>query len=211
MNYKQIIFDVDGTLIDTEYASLHSLQDTVRQLLGRTVPLPDLQFAMFLPDAVSLRRLGIDDVRRGTQMRLEHFLRYLSTVSLFSGMRDTLTELKKRQFSLGIITAETHPEWRAHAHRFQLEDFFDTIICAEDTSRHKPDPEPMRLYLQQTGASEKDVLFIGDSMADIQCAAAAGVDSGFARWSHPSMQLKEATYSFSRPADILRLLSSKSA
>ncbi|WP_010632586.1 HAD family hydrolase [Sporolactobacillus vineae] len=208
MGYKQIVFDVDGTLIDTEYASLHSLQDTIRQLLQRTIPLPELRFAMYLTDAETLRKLGIQDVRHGTEVWHNYYFRkYLSAICLFEEISDVLAELKKNHFGLGIITSETRPEWQNHIRRFHLEEFFDTVICAEDTVRHKPDPEPMQLYLQRTGVTEKDVLFIGDSLSDRQCAFASGVDFGFARWSRSPMPEKQATYTFHHPSDIPRLLS----
>jgi HAD superfamily hydrolase (TIGR01549 family) len=208
MGYKQIIFDVDGTLIDTEYAALHSLQDTIRQLLQRTIPLSELRFTMYLTDAETLRKLGIQDVRHGTKVWHSYYFRkYLSTICLFEEISDVLAELKKNHFGLGIITSETWPEWQHHVRRFHLEEFFDTVICAEDTIRHKPDPEPMQLYLQRTGVPKKEVLFIGDGLSDMQCASAAGVDCGFACWSRSPMPQNGATYLFRQPSDLIRFLS----
>lgn len=46
MKYKHIVFDIDGTLIDTEYAVLHSLQETIKELSGRKIPCSELRFAL---------------------------------------------------------------------------------------------------------------------------------------------------------------------
>ena len=62
MNYKQIVFDIDGTLIDTEYAVLHSLQDTIRCIAGKNVDIEELTFALGITGEDALHRLRINDV-----------------------------------------------------------------------------------------------------------------------------------------------------
>ena len=65
MRYKEIVFDVDGTLIDTEYAVLHSLQDTVCQFTGETPEIESLTFALGITGEDALLRLQIADVDNG--------------------------------------------------------------------------------------------------------------------------------------------------
>lgn len=211
MNYKHIVFDIDGTLIDTEYATLHSLQDAIRELQKRTIELSELSFALSIPDEDTLKRLGVPDIGLGMRVWQDHFNRYLSTVSVFKGIRELLEELRKKHYKLGIITSQTKQEYKDGFLHFGLGNFFDAVICTEDSVRHKPDPEPMKKYLQTTGASEEDVLFVGDSIYDMQCASSAGVDCGLALWGCLSARHIQATYYFNMPDDVLSLLIKKAA
>ena len=61
MKYKHIVFDIDGTLIDTEYAVLHSLQETIKELSGRKIPCSELRFALGITGTDALKKLEIKD------------------------------------------------------------------------------------------------------------------------------------------------------
>ncbi len=70
MGYQQIVFDVDGTLIDTEYAVIHSLQDTIKTISGKTVPDKELTFALGITGENALQRLGVNDIASALSMLL---------------------------------------------------------------------------------------------------------------------------------------------
>ena len=92
--YKHILFDIDGTLIDTEEAILRSLQDTVREMLHKDVGKPELKFALGIPGSVTLRKLGITDTARANDRWNEHLLKYKSRIRLFDGIPELLDSLK---------------------------------------------------------------------------------------------------------------------
>ena len=68
MKYKHIVFDIDGTLIDTEYAVLHSLQETIRALSGREIPCSELKFALGITGIDALKKLEIKDISHAIEL-----------------------------------------------------------------------------------------------------------------------------------------------
>ncbi len=182
MNITHIIFDIDGTLLDTEDAVLLSLKDVIEENKNQPADINTLRFALGIPGPDALCRLGFDDPVYYNSRWEEKFQNYYDRIRVFDGIQTMLTELRKQQYQLGIITSKNKKEFQADFVPFGLADYFSTVICAEDTRRHKPFSEPMDKFLQLSGAKPGEAIYIGDTLYDLQCAKGAGVRFALALW-----------------------------
>lgn len=205
MKYKHIIFDIDGTLLDTEYAILHSLQDTLKEVLGKTVGVKELTFALGIPGEVSLEKSGVKDPGAANKVWNKNLLKYSSAIKLFDGIAELLPQLQKKGYELGIITSKTPREFAADFEPHGVTGYFGTVLCVTDSPRPKPFADPILTYLQRTGASPGEVIYIGDTIYDYQCSRNAGVDFGLALWGAASAENIEARYFLRTPVELLAL------
>ncbi|MDQ0149004.1 HAD family hydrolase [Eubacterium multiforme] len=205
MRYLNVVFDIDGTLINSEKAVLKSLQKTILEVKGLKMNLKDLKFSLGIPGKDALLKLNIENIEKVEHMWNEYFNEYLDDIKLFDGIKETIQKLKSKSIKLGIITSQTRKEYETIFMRFNLDNYFDVVICADDTIKHKPEGEPMEKYLNLANAKREKTVYIGDSIYDMKCAKNAGVDSVLALWGRDDSNI-EATYKLNSPKDILTLL-----
>ncbi len=182
MKYTHIVFDLDGTLLDNEAAIILSLQETIQALCGYTPKAEDLTFSLGIPGTETLKIFPIDDVPAALALWIKHLNAHGDMVAIFSDMQKTLEHLQSLGYQLGIVTSKTRQEFEVDFPRFGLSAYFGTVICAEDTTEHKPLPAPMYKYMELTNTTSQNLLYIGDSIYDMHCALKAGVEFALAGW-----------------------------
>ena len=206
MNYKHIIFDIDGTMPNTETADMLATQETFFQLAGEKRELDEFRFSFGIPNSVVFPRLGIEDVEKASLIWADNYRKYHSSLRLFDGIEEVLTELKKRRYILGIVTSKSRREFSADFATFGLEHLFNTVICVDDSPRPKPNPDPILEYLKRSDAKKPETVYIGDTVYDEQCAHSAGIDFALAVWGTHNREEIKADYFLETPLEILNLL-----
>lgn len=208
MRYKHIVFDIDGTLIDTEYAVLHSLQETVKTLSGKELPLSDLAFALGITGADALDILGIKDISPAIDLWNQNMCHYADTVTVFDQITDLLERLSKLGCEMGIVTSKTKEEFEQDFCPMGISHYFKIAVCADDTAEHKPDAAPLLKYMEYAGISGEELLYVGDSKYDGLCAKNAGVDFALAVWGSHSCSIPADHY-LNDPVDLLSIINIK--
>jgi HAD superfamily hydrolase (TIGR01549 family) len=204
--YEIFIFDVDGTLIDTEEAVMGSLQKMLKVHFNLSVPQQDLKFVLGIPGAVSLPRLGITDIELGNQLWNNYMADFKKTIHVFDGIQQLLSTLKEHSVTTGVVTSKTYQEYQNDFVPFGLADDLNYIVCADDTELHKPHPDPLQKFLQISEAIAESSIYIGDTIYDYECARDAGIDFGLALWGCKNPDSIPAKYKFEHPKDILSLI-----
>ena len=205
MKYKHIVFDVDGTLLDSEQAVLQSMQDVLFEVTGRKFPFEELTFALGITGADALERLRIEDIP-GVLHRWEVILHeYADMQGVYAGIEQLLRVLSEGGCSLGIATSRKRVAYDHDFARFDISRYFSVVICADDTKTHKPTAGPLLKYMEITGADRGEVLYIGDSVYDSKCAENAGVDFALAVWGSHT-QTTKAAYYLHEPMELMRYM-----
>lgn len=182
MRYCYVAFDLDGTLIDSEEAVLRSLQDTLLTVTGKSYPLPELIFSLGIPGLKCLEQLGLSDPEGALKLWEVNLCRYQGLVKLFPTVPGLLKTLADLGCSLGAVTSKTREELDYDFIPLGLAPYLPTVITASDTVLHKPEPQPLLKFMERTGATPEETLYVGDSPYDSECARRAGVDFALAVW-----------------------------
>ena len=125
MKYKHIVFDIDGTLIDTEYAVLHSLQETIKGLSGREMPCSELRFALGITGTDALKKLEIKDTSYAIELWDKNMRNYTNTIKVFDGIVELLKNLLSLDYEMGIVTSKTREEFTHDLSYCSTEEFFE--------------------------------------------------------------------------------------
>ena len=206
MMLKYVIFDVDGTILDTEQAILKSLQKVLKEE-GKDYEQEDLRFALGIPGDVTLKRLGIPDIERVSPKWSQTVLEFSQEVHIFNGLKEVIEAISASPIRTGIVTSKTKQEVIDEFDPFGISKHFEHIICATDTENHKPHPEPLLVCLERLNAIKEESIYIGDSIYDMQCAKSAGVKFALALWGSKSIEgFESADFILKEPTDILDLI-----
>lgn len=203
---KFVAFDVDGTLIDTGDAIILSLQKVLREELGKEYSGEELYFSFGIPGAVTLKTFGINDI----EGPLSKWLRYLDdcggSIRVFEGIEGCLKQLKAHNIKTGIVTSKSREEFESGFIPMGLAGYFDHVVCADDTTEHKPHPAPLLKLLELSGNRPEEIIYIGDTKYDKECAAGAGVEFGLALWGAKCPEGIEPAYLLKSPEDIMKII-----
>src|ERR1044072_5699230 len=173
-----ILFDLDGTLIDSIALILSSMRFAFAKL-GRPCPTDEEWTAgIGIPLFTAMRRYAVDDDDSKALIsayREHQVANHDRLVTCYDGVVDVVKTLRGRGHQTGVVTSKG--EWLAMKGLalVGLASAMDTIVGADSSTRHKPAPEPVRVALQRLGAEPDNALYVGDSVHDLMAGRAAGV------------------------------------
>ncbi len=200
-----VIFDVDGTLLDTEKEIIESLQRIVKEELGQEPAKEELAFCLGIPGSVTLERLGIENVEEVCNRWNSYIDKEVKEFILYSGIKETLDELQQRGVQVGVVTSRNKEEVDSAFIPLGLMKYMEHIVCCDDTTKFKPHPEPILKYLELSSIDPSNALYIGDTIYDKQCAQGAGVKFALALWGAKYPEKIGGDYLLESPSDVMKL------
>jgi len=216
MSYKAIIFDLDGTLLDT-LTDIAGAMNSV--LAGRGLPVHPLDaYRFFVGNGMAeLARRALPEQNRDEEtvqtvlsaMRVEYARCWLDNSRPYPGVLALLMNLRARGLKLGILSNKPDEFTRLMVERLLPAACFAAVVGATCPELVKPDPRQALKMAASFGVSPGETLFVGDSAVDVQTALRAGMDPLGVTWGfRPRAELLAAGARalIDRPAELLELL-----
>ncbi|MFJ8888777.1 HAD family hydrolase [Streptomyces sp. NPDC102402] len=175
------IFDVDGTLTDTNHLHVVAWWEAFRQA-GHTVSMTDIHGAIGLSSADLIERLlgGRRDRDQDSVISSAHTVlygTYFDRLPAFEGAGDLLRTLAGRGWRVVLATSASGSELSALRRAIDADDAISETASSDDVAEGKPSPEPVRLACELVGVPAEHAVFVGDSVWDMEAAKRAGVRS----------------------------------
>ncbi|WP_027416309.1 pyrophosphatase PpaX [Aneurinibacillus terranovensis] len=184
LTYKHVLFDLDGTLIDTNNLILTSFLFTLDKYFPGKYSRDDLIPHMGKPLYDQMQLFDRERAEELVQVYREHNEQvHDELVREFPNVVETLTELANMGVRMGVVTTKQRKTAQMGLRLFGLDKFMETVVCFQDTEEHKPHPAPVLKAMASMGADPASTLMIGDSQYDIEAAHNAGIDSAGVAWS----------------------------
>jgi len=184
MSPRAVLFDLDGTLIDSVPLIVESMQHafegrtrapTVEEWVARIGTPLEGMIRAWAEDEVDLAALK---ERYKEHQRAHHDAR----VTAFPGVPELLERLAARGTAMAVVTSKLESSATRSLAFLGLAQHFRAVVGLESTSRHKPDPEPVRHALSLLGVAPGEAAFVGDSPHDVAAGNAAGVATVATLW-----------------------------
>jgi pyrophosphatase PpaX len=189
-----------------------SFQHTFQKVLGLNIGAEEVLNDYGRPLTYSFGRYTQDKTVVDEMLRVyrHHNVDLHNQMTLpFPFVGEDLAQLHKLGYRMGLVTSKKRPTVLMGVRLFNMEDYFETLVCEEDTIEHKPQPEPLLEAMRRMQVLPNETLYIGDSPYDILCAHAAHVPSAAVLWSNfppETWDEVQPTYRLQRLNQLLTLL-----
>lgn len=226
MHFRQaILFDLDGTLIDTTNLILRCFDHSWQTVCGLTHPREALLETFGIPLREAMIKLACESSeplptvvetsartklieRLLTEYRCFTVANHDRMVCAFDGVAEVLNALRSRGYLIGVVTSKSRELALRGLRVCGLEPLIDESVFLEDTSSHKPGPEPILLALERMKVAVSSAAYVGDSRHDIIAGRRAGVRTVAAGWGpagRAELEMEAPDYFAESVFDLLEL------
>lgn len=210
---KTILFDFDGTIMNSNDLVIKSWQHTFKTVEGKERPVETIIRTFGEPLFITMEKMLPEvPVEEGVEIYRSYLREHFSEmIKPFPGMVELVQQLKDLSYTTGLVTSRPKNTTFEGLEKFKLLPYLDCVISCDDTDKHKPDPEPLLVAMKKLYTKPEKSIMLGDTKFDILCARNAGVRSVLVGWQ---MALTEEEikgpegpdFMIKKPDDLLELL-----
>jgi pyrophosphatase PpaX len=210
MRFPVVLFDFDGTVVDSGSMILASFRHATKTVLDRELSDAELLAAVGTPLHVQMRLIDAERADELVDVYRAHNEPLHDALQPCDGIMDVLRQLKDEGRRLGIVTAKRGATVELAFAALPLRVYFDVVVAAEDVERHKPAPDPVLVALERLHGQPDEAVYVGDSPFDVAAAKAAGVHSVAVTWGgiydEEALRAEEPDTVVSTPRELLDVL-----
>lgn len=182
---RGVLFDLDGTLLDTYALILESFRHATRSVLGAALPDDVLMARVGVPLAEEVKDFSDDPARQDELVRVYRAYNervHDERVRAFPGVADLLDLLAARGVRVGVVTSKRRALAERGLEVCGLADGVAFTLGSDDCARHKPDPDPVLAGCARLGLPPSACVYVGDAPFDVQAGKAAGCATVAVTW-----------------------------
>jgi pyrophosphatase PpaX len=181
--FTAVVFDLDGTLVDSVELITVSFQHAIREVLGREASRGEAVQHVGTPLKEQMVRISPERADELVAVYREFNHReHDRMLKLYDGILDLLDELTKAGCRLGLVTSKFRPTTQMAFDLTGIEPYFDATVCCDDAPGNKASADPILFCLEHLGVPPAEAAYVGDSPSDIQAAHAAQVTAIAVTW-----------------------------
>lgn len=206
MKFDTVLFDLDGTILDTNKLIHDSFVYTFKQY---GYEFTDEQILEFNgpPLYDTFTKLNPEKAEEMVQTyRAHNLLKHDEMVRLFPNVKETLDILQNNGVKMGIVSAKMRSGVLQGLELTQIKDYFDTIITFDDITNPKPHPEPVLIGMDKLNSLKENTVMVGDNFHDIVSGNEAGVDTIAVSWTSKGIDYLQQYHPTYTIDDMLELL-----
>lgn len=180
---KTILFDLDGTLINSLPAYILAFQQNIREVTGREISAEELTSRISVPTPRILSYYAPPEQIPGMVTRHNELMRrHAGRITFYPGVPEALRSLHAAGLKLGVVTSQIEGEIATARAAMNVEDLIDVWINSDMVAHPKPAPDPVLLALEMLGTTAETAMMVGDSIYDLGAGRAAGVRTAAVTW-----------------------------
>lgn len=206
MKYKAILYDLDGTVLNTVDMNMRTLMRIIREELG-----VEYTFEQVCPFYAQSGMKTMDDL--GIQNKLEVYNRWVRYVNeypggatVYPGFEEVLRRIHEAGILQGVASSKRRDQYGIDFVSRGLDAYVQAAVLEGETQLGKPHPMPLLECARRLGVRPEEALYVGDSPSDCVAAHAAGMDFAFAGWGIVAAeQIPQPEYVLQQPLELLKL------